>query len=35
MAKQERIIRASADGIQAMRKRGEPRSDWAAAERMT
>jgi uncharacterized protein (DUF4415 family) len=32
MAKKERIVRASAEDIQAMRERGESRSDWQAAE---
>jgi uncharacterized protein (DUF4415 family) len=35
MARKERIVRASADEIQAMRRQGKTRSDWAAAERMT
>jgi uncharacterized protein (DUF4415 family) len=35
MVKKERIMRASADEIQAMRKQGKTRSDWAAAEQMT
>jgi uncharacterized protein (DUF4415 family) len=35
MAKKERIVRASAEAIQAMRDRGESRSDWQAAERLT
>ena len=35
MAKRERIMRASADEIQAMRKQGKTRSDWAAAERLS
>lgn len=32
MARKERIVRASAEAIQAMRDRGESRSDWRAAE---
>jgi uncharacterized protein (DUF4415 family) len=35
MARKERIVRASAEEIQAMRDRGESRSDWQAAERLT
>ena len=35
MAKKERIVRASAEQLQAMRERGESRSDWAAAEAMS
>jgi len=35
MAKKERIVRATADEIQAMRERGEVASDWAAAEALT
>ncbi len=35
MAKKERIVRASAEEIQAMRDRGESRSDWQAAERLS
>jgi uncharacterized protein (DUF4415 family) len=34
MRKKEHIVRASADEIQAMRDRGEVRSDWTAAEQM-
>ena len=34
MAKREHIVRASAEEIQAMRDRGESRSDWQAAERL-
>ena len=34
MAKKERISHASAEEIQAMRKQGQTRSDWAAAEAM-
>jgi uncharacterized protein (DUF4415 family) len=34
MRKKERIVRASAEQIQAMRDRGEVRSDRAAAEQM-
>lgn len=33
--KKERIVRASAEQIQAMRERGETRSDWHAAEAMS
>ena len=32
MAKKERILHASAEEIQAMRKQGKTRSDWAAAD---
>jgi uncharacterized protein (DUF4415 family) len=32
MARKERILHASAEEIQAMRKQGKTRSDWAAAE---
>jgi hypothetical protein len=35
MAKNERIVRATADEIKAMRERGEVTSDWAAAEALT
>jgi uncharacterized protein (DUF4415 family) len=35
MAKKERIVRASAEDIQAMRQQGTTRSDWAATEQMT
>jgi hypothetical protein len=35
MAKKARIMHASADEIQAMRKQGKTRSDWATAERMS
>src|ERR1019366_4128013 len=35
MAKKERIVHASADEIQSMRKQGKTRSDWAAAEQMS
>jgi len=35
MAKKERIVRATADEINAMRERGEVASDWAAAEALT
>ena len=35
MEKRERLVRASADEIQAMRKQGQTRSDWAAAEQMS
>jgi uncharacterized protein (DUF4415 family) len=35
MARKERIVRASAEEIQAMRDRGESRSDWSAAEGLT
>jgi uncharacterized protein (DUF4415 family) len=35
MARKGRIVRASAEEIQAMRDRGESRSDWQAAERLT
>ena len=35
MENKEYIKRASAEEIQAMRERGEIRSDWAAAERMS
>jgi uncharacterized protein (DUF4415 family) len=35
MRKKEHIVRASAEQIQAMRRRGEVHSDWAAAEQMT
>jgi hypothetical protein len=34
MVKKERIVRASADEIRAMRQRGKTNSDWAAAEQM-
>jgi uncharacterized protein (DUF4415 family) len=34
MAKKERISHASTEEIQAMRKQGQTRSDWAAAEAM-
>jgi hypothetical protein len=32
MAKKKRIVRGSAEDLQAMRARGESRSDWAAAQ---
>jgi uncharacterized protein (DUF4415 family) len=35
MAKKERIVRASAEEIQAIRDRGEGRSNWQAAEGLT
>jgi len=35
MVKKERIVRASAEQLQAMRDRGESRSDWQAAEAMS
>jgi len=35
MAKKERIVRATAEEIKAMRERGEIDSDWAAAEALT
>jgi uncharacterized protein (DUF4415 family) len=35
MAKRERIVRATAEEINAMRHLGEVRSDWAAAEALT
>jgi hypothetical protein len=35
MARKERIVRASADEIQAMREPGKTRSDWAAAEQLS
>jgi uncharacterized protein (DUF4415 family) len=35
MAKKDSIVRASAEQMRAMRVRGETRSDWAAAERLT
>ncbi len=35
MARKERIVRATADEIEAMRARGETRSDWKAAEAMS
>lgn len=35
MVKKERIMHASADEIQAMRKQGNTRSDWTAAEQMS
>jgi uncharacterized protein (DUF4415 family) len=35
MAKRERIVRASAEQLQAMHDRGESRSDWKAAEAMS
>jgi uncharacterized protein (DUF4415 family) len=35
MAKKERIVRATADEINAMRERGEVASDWAGAEALT
>ena len=35
MARKERILRASAEEIQAMRRQGKTRSDWAAAEAMS
>jgi uncharacterized protein (DUF4415 family) len=34
MAKRERIVRASAGEVRAMRLRGKTHSDWAAAEAM-
>lgn len=34
MPRNGRIVRASADAIEAMRRRGESRSDWDAAERV-
>ena len=34
MVKKQRIRRASAEEIEAMRARGESRSDWRAAEAM-
>ncbi len=34
MARKERIARASAEQIQAMRDRGESRSDWQAAQHL-
>ena len=35
MAMKEHIVRASAEDIQAMRDRGEIRSDWQAAEQLS
>jgi uncharacterized protein (DUF4415 family) len=35
MARKDHIVRASAEEIQAMRDRGESRSDWQAAERLS
>jgi uncharacterized protein (DUF4415 family) len=35
MVRKERIVRASAEKILAMRDRGESRSDWQAAERLS
>lgn len=35
MAKKERIVRASAEQLQAMRERGASRSDWRAADAMS
>jgi hypothetical protein len=35
MAKKERILHASAEEIQAMRKQGKTRSDWAAVEQFS
>lgn len=35
MARKERIVRATADEVEAMRARGESRSDWKAAETMS
>jgi uncharacterized protein (DUF4415 family) len=35
VAKKARIMHASADEIQAMRKQGKTRSDWTAAEQMS
>jgi uncharacterized protein (DUF4415 family) len=35
MARKERILHASAEEIQAMRKQGKTRSDWTAAEAMS
>jgi uncharacterized protein (DUF4415 family) len=35
MVRKERIVRAMADEIEAMRARGESRSDWKAAEAMS
>ncbi len=35
MARKERIVRATADEIEAMRARGDTRSDWKAAEAMS
>lgn len=34
MPRNGRIVRASAEEIEAMRRRGESRSDWEAAQRM-
>lgn len=34
MPRNERTVRASAEGIEAMRRRGESRSDWEAAGRV-
>jgi uncharacterized protein (DUF4415 family) len=35
MVRKEHIVRATADEIEAMRARGESRSDWKAAETMS
>ena len=35
MAKKERVVRYSAEELQAMRGRGESKSDWARAAAMT
>jgi uncharacterized protein (DUF4415 family) len=35
LARKERIVRASAEQVQAMRERGESRSDWQAAGAMS
>ncbi|MGD0185644.1 MAG: BrnA antitoxin family protein [Roseiarcus sp.] len=35
MAKKERIVRHSTEELQAMRRRGESKSDWARAAAMT
>jgi uncharacterized protein (DUF4415 family) len=35
LARKERIARASAEQLQAMRERGESRSDWRAAEALS
>jgi|SRR5580704_12812456 uncharacterized protein (DUF4415 family) len=35
MRKKEHLMRASADEIRAMRKQGQTRSDWAAAEQLS
>jgi hypothetical protein len=35
MAKKERIVRHSAEELQAMRRRGESKSDWTRAGAMT